>query len=313
MNTPSNSVPERSSDSPGAPPGAASAALPTRPLYWSVRRELWENRSLYVAPLAAAAVVLFGFLISMVGHPDRIRAVLALGPEKQGIAMAMPHNVAAILIIMTSLVVAVFYCLDALHGERRDRSILFWKSLPVSDLTTVVSKAGIPLVVLPLVTFVTIVALQLIMLLLTTATLLASGLGADMASVNWPFLEESLVLLYGLAVAALWYAPIYGWLLMVSAWARRTTFLWAMLTPLAICVLEAIAFHTSHFASMLKYRLVGGFGAAFVGRTHGDPFVGLAQVDPLKFLSTPGLWIGLAVAAAFLAGAVWLRRHRDPI
>ena len=59
----------------------------------------------------------------------------------------------------------MFYCLDALYGERRDRSILFWKSLPVSDLTTVLSKASIPIVVLPLLTFAVTVATQLIMLL----------------------------------------------------------------------------------------------------------------------------------------------------
>jgi ABC-2 type transport system permease protein len=316
MNTPANTVPELPADPQGtapAPMPAPSASSATRPLYWSVRRELWENRSIYVAPLAAAAVVLIGFLISMVGQPDRLRAALALDPQKQGIAIAMPYNVAAILVVLTSLLVAVFYCLDALHGERRDRTILFWKSLPVSDLTTVLAKAGIPLVVLPLVTFATIVALQLVMLLLSTATLLASGLAAEIPWTHWPLFQESLVLLYGLAVAALWYAPFYGWLLLVSAWARRTTFLWAVLTPLAICVLEAIAFRTSHFASMLKYRLAGGFGAAFVGGQHGDPFVGLAQLDPVKFLSTPGLWIGLAVAAAFLAAVVWLRRYRDPI
>ena len=78
--------------------------------------------------------------------------------------------------MLTTFVVGVFYCLDALHGERRDRSILFWKSLPVSDLTTVLSKASIPLVVLPLLTFAITVVTQWIMLLLSSAVLLGSGL-----------------------------------------------------------------------------------------------------------------------------------------
>ena len=77
-----------------------------------------------------------------------------------------------------AFVVGVFYCLDALHGERRDRSILFWKSLPVSDLTTVLSKASIPLVILPLITFAIVIATQLIMLLLSSAAMLISGLSA---------------------------------------------------------------------------------------------------------------------------------------
>ena len=127
-------------------------SVKTRPFYWSVKRELWENRSIYIAPLIVAMVVLFGFLISTGGLPDRRRTVLLLDPATAHAAIEMPYNVAAIMLIFTAFIVGVFYCLDALHGERRDRSILFWKSLPVSDLTTLLSKATIPLIVLPLVT-----------------------------------------------------------------------------------------------------------------------------------------------------------------
>src|SRR5438132_11749527 len=137
----------------------------TRPMYWSVRRELWENRSLYIAPLAVAGVALLGFLISTIGMPHRRRAVLLLDSARQRALIGKPYDVAAIILIVTAFIVGVFYCLDALHGERRDRSILFWKSLPVSDLTTVLSKASIPMVVLPLVTFAIIVIMQFIMLL----------------------------------------------------------------------------------------------------------------------------------------------------
>ena len=166
-----------------------------------------------------------------------------------------PYNFAALLIMGTTFVVAMFYCLDALHGERRDRSILFWKSLPVSDLTTVLSKASIPLVVLPLLTFAITIATQWIMLLLSTAVLLVSGLSVATLWTNLPLFQMSLMLLYHLlAVHALWYAPIYGWLLLVSGWARRAAFLWAALPLLAIGVVEKIAFNTSHFAAMLQSR-----------------------------------------------------------
>src|SRR5437773_10588476 len=131
MNTQSNAMPE-SFDSQGIAPVAMSA---TRRMYWSVRRELWENRSIYIAPLAVAAVILFGFLISTIHLPDKMRAALALDPAKQHELIEQPYSFAALLIMGTTFIVAVFYCLDALHGERRDRSILFWKSLPVSDLT----------------------------------------------------------------------------------------------------------------------------------------------------------------------------------
>ena len=148
---------------------------PTQPFYWSVWRELWENRSLYVAPMIVAIVVLFGFLVSTIGLPERRRAVL-LDPAKARAAIEVPYDMAAIMLILTAFIVGVFYCLDALYGERRDRSILFWKSLPVSDLTTLLSKATIPLIILPLVTFAIIIATHLVMLLWTSVLLITHGM-----------------------------------------------------------------------------------------------------------------------------------------
>src|SRR5436190_14511216 len=148
------------------------AISPAQRMYWSVRRELWESRSLYIAPLAVAVVILIGFLISTIAAPDKMSAQLALHSAHQGEAISMPYDFAAALIMATTFVVGIFYCLEALHGERRDRSILFWKSLPVSDLITVLSKACIPIVILPLITIAITLATQFLMLLLSTAMLL---------------------------------------------------------------------------------------------------------------------------------------------
>src|SRR5438477_11123864 len=225
MNSESDTSPEMPNESQPTVPAAMPAP---RPLYWSVWRELWENRSIYIAPLAVAVVVLFGFMISTYGMPERRRGVLLMDPAKQRALISEPYDVAAMMLIFTVFIVGVFYCLDALYGERRDRSILFWKSLPVSDLTTVLSKASIPLLILPLVTFVIIVATQFVMLLWSSVVLLTSGL-AGTTWTRFNLLEQSLILLYSLIALALWHAPIYGWLLLVSGWARRATFLWAVI------------------------------------------------------------------------------------
>src|SRR5205807_1039670 len=285
MNTSSPNTPESTGVSD---PGYNITA--TQPMYWSVRRELWENRSIYVAPLIVAAVVLFGFLVSTVGMPQRRQAVLLLDPAHQRAAIGAPYDVAAMMLIFTAFIVGVFYCLDALHGERRERSILFWKSLPVSDLTTVLSKASVPLVILPLVSFAIIVVTQFIMLLISTAVLLPSGLAATTWS-NFNLFQQSLTLLYGLVAIALWHAPIYGWALLISGWVRRATFLWAVLPLLAIGFFEKITFNTSHFASMLKDRLLGFAPAAFAFNAHTVP-----QLTPGRYMATPGLWIGLIFA-----------------
>src|SRR6266545_6159716 len=238
-------------------PSKSHAIGATRPFYWSMWRELWENRSIYIAPLIVAAVQVFGFAISTIGLAERRRGVLLLDdPVKQRAAIEAPYDVAAMMMIFVVFIVGLFYCLDALHGERRDRSILFWKSLPVSDRTTVLSKASIPLVFLPLFAFAIAIATQVIMLLLSTAVLLGNGPSLAALWTHVKFFQSTLALLYGLTAIALWHAPIYAWLLLVSAWARRATVLWAVLPFAAISILEKIAFNTSYFGSMLKYRLI---------------------------------------------------------
>jgi ABC-2 type transport system permease protein len=227
--------------------------------------------------------------------------------------IAQPYLIAAGVMMLTTLVIGIFYCLDALYGERRDRSILFWKSLPLSDLETVLSKVITPMVILPLVTFAVAVVTQWIMLLMSSAVLLGSGLSVATlwthASLfqSWPTLFYHLLTVHGL-----WYAPIYGWLLLVSAWARRAPFLWAVLPPVAIAAVEKIAFNSSHFGALVVQRAIGGPG--------GDNFMASSlSMDPLmhfrpgNFLISPGLWMGLAIAAAFLAAAVRLRHYREPV
>ena len=308
MNTPSHAAPELPNESK-----PVRTATSTRSMIWSVRRELWENRSIQLAPLAVAAVFLFGFLISLIHLPERRRAALLLDPAQQRAAIEQPYDFLAMLMIFTAFLVGLFYCLDALHGERRDRSILFWKSLPVSDFTTVLAKASIPLVVLPLVAFAITVITQLIMLLFSTAILLINALSPATSS-QLPLFQDCLVLLYGLVALSLWHAPIYAWLLLVSAWARRATFLWAVLPWLALAAVEKIIFNSAHVGSLLQYRLLNWAAAAFDFKPQGAFGIdSLSQLTPGKYLGTPGLWIGLAFAVAFFFGAVRLRRSRGPI
>jgi ABC-2 type transport system permease protein len=282
----------------------------TRPFYWSVKRELWENRSIYIAPLIVAIVVLFGFLVSTIGLPERRRAVLLLDPAKARAAIEAPYDMAAIMLILTAFIVGVFYCLDALYGERRDRSILFWKSLPVSDRTTLLSKATIPLIILPLVTFAIVIATQLVMLLWTSVLLMTHGMNPGSTWTYFPLFQNSFILFYGLAAIALWHAPIYGWALLVSGWARRATFLCAVVPLLAIGFFEKITFGTSHFGSMLKHRLIGFAPEAFAFTAHS---IAGPQLTPLRYLSTPDLWFGLLFAAVFLVAAIRQRRYRGPL
>jgi ABC-2 type transport system permease protein len=151
------------------------------------------------------------------------------------------------------------------------------------------------------------------MLLVSTVVLVTNGLSPATSS-QLPLFQSWVTLLYGLVAMVLWHAPIYGWLLLVSAWARRAAFLWAVLPLPAIGVVERIAFQTSYFGAFVKYRLVGWMAEAFASNPRGPvPIETLTQLTPGRFLNGPGLWIGLVFAVAFLAAAARLRRYRGPL
>lgn len=310
MSSQSNVMPESSLRSPGI----AAAAIPAaRLMYWSVRRELWENRIIYVAPIAVACIFLFGFSISILHLLAEMHAAPWLDVMQQRELFGQPYEFAEDLIMGTALLVGLFYSVDALYGERRDRSILFWKSAPVSDLVTVLSKAAIPIVVLPLLAFAVTVLTQWCMLMIGSAVLLGSG---QNVAVLWSrvgiFHRWPMLLFHFLCIHGLWQSPIYAWLLLVSGWARRVPILWAALPPLTIGIVEKVVFNTAYFGSLIGNRFTGGSeGAAIMERGRAmDPMMLFA---PLHFFINPGLWIGLAVTAVFLAAAVRLRRYRGPV
>jgi len=295
------------------PAGRQATQSPRNTFYWSVKRELWEHRSIYLAPLIVAGLSLFGFLIRITHLPQVVRSAATASPIEQTLKIAAPFGIATFAIAGVALIVGFFYCLGALYNERRDRSILFWKSLPVSNVTTVLSKTFVPLVVLPIVVFVVALATQLIMLGMGSAVLSANGISAATLWTHWPMLRMALILAYLLVVIVLWYAPICGWLLLVSSWAKSKAILWAVLPPLGLCIAEKIAFDTSYVSALVNYRLNGWMSEALYYKKGMDVSDPLAMLTPAHFFSSPGLWAGLVVAGALLAGAVWLRRNREPI
>jgi ABC-2 type transport system permease protein len=277
--------------------------MTTRPFYWSVRRELWENRYLYIAPLVVAAVLVPGFALHASGKL----------PATTAHAVAMPYSVGASFILFACWVIAFFYAVESLAGERRDRSILFWKSMPVSDLATVASKAFIALVVMPMIACLVTLAMQFLVLLVHTAVFVAKGGNTALLWEPVPaFVQMAPVMFYGMALHTLWFAPIFGYLLLVSSWARRAPLLWAIVLPFAIYVFERIAFDTSRFGSVLRYRFMGAMTEGFAPGALKVPITQVSQLDPARFFSNPNLWLGLVFAAACFALAVMLRRRREP-
>lgn len=298
------------------PENALPVLQPTQPILWSVRRELWENRSVTLAPVIVAGVVLLALLINLFGLPAKLQN-LPNDPGQRHAQIVEPYSLAPAPIMFAAFIVGLFYCIDALYGERRDRSILFWKSLPISDRATVLSKLSIPMVVLPLLTAVLGFMVQGLLLLLSTVVLLANGLSPALLWNEFRPVPEIVIMFYALIVNSLWVAPIYAWLLLISGWARRAPMLWAVFPAMVISMLEAMAFRTSYFAKFIGYRLMGAAELAFTmpaARTsHGIPILDdLSQMTPIRFATTPGLWLGLIVAAVLAVATVRLRQRRAP-
>lgn len=338
---------------------------PVRPFLWSVRRELWENHAIWIAPLAVAALVIFGSLVAATGAHrmrtvERTAAVASQSaqpgaaqpgatppttpgsvttltqstpdgsvtvskvikiqgppptPEQQRALASIPFYMVAVAMLVTMFLVAVFYCLGGMYNERRDRSILFWKSLPVPDLTTVISKMVVPMAILPVVTFTIAAAAQLGMLSIGLLAFAAHA-KTEGTDAGVPIGHIIGVAGYGVVAMTLWWAPLYAWLLMVSGWARRAPFLWAVLPPLGLALAEKLAFDTTYVGDLIASRVFGGYKAAFVEvkPVHGmPPSTMLPQIDAAKFVSSPGLWLGLLAAAAMIAATVWMRRRREPV
>ncbi len=312
----------------GAPASSATPRKPVRPFYWSLRREFWEHRSLYLAPSVVALLLLLAMLIAAFKLPDSMVSFDTFAPQRQLEILSAPYAVIALVLILTSMIVALFYCLDALYGERRDRSALFWKSLPVSDWTTVLAKLAVPMLVVPVFLFVLITATQIVVLIGNLLLWSARGLSVSNLLLQLPLLDMPLGVAHFLITLAIWYAPVYAWLLLVSAWAERSPVVWAIVPVVAVVAFERLMLGTSHVAGWLRDRLFGSFDAAFTAReTMAEVLERLQQPgtdaasaigsgsdhtpDVLRFVSNPDVWIGLVCAAALIAGTVWLRRRQE--
>lgn len=308
---------------------------------WLLKREYWENKGMFfVAPVRLGLVLitlLAAIMIYTQGHSfsvENVHVNVTQATEHQAeIAAIIANNYlsgATPLFVMFGFIV-FFYCLGAMFEERRDRSILFWKSLPVSDQMTVLSKAVMALVVAPLIVIVIGIAMSFVMLFMICIGAAFHGLnffGLLLSDSNFYLTPIRLIGMWPIYV--LWAVPTVGWLLMVSAWARSRVFLWAVGAPLISLVVAKMAdamFHlnldVAWFAKNVVARILGGlFPGAWttldqmsrdgmlVHRLQ-DSDLGNMLSQSWMSLGHPSVWLGVAAGVAMMYAAVKLRRWRD--
>lgn len=303
----------REIETPRAEPARLSAL---RVFSWLIRREFWEHRALWIAPLAVAVFAVAVHFLTALTISDADRAAALADPTRSGPFMSL-HAAIMGVVIVTGQLVGVLYALDALQSERRDRSILFWKSLPVSDRATVLSKAFVVMVALPVLTVLLAIAASMVAVSLQT---IAWQLGGYAPARLWDRLDMGLLwlsLAYALPFMILWNAPLYGWVLLASAWAKRVAFLWAAAPIAGLLIIEHAVLHKTAAHWLVERRIAGGILESFARPPpHGGEIVwirSLAELDPLRLWTLPGLWIGVGVAGAFLWAAIRLRHSRPPL
>jgi ABC-2 type transport system permease protein len=285
---------------------------------WLIRRELWENRGIYLAPMI---VGLLQILACLVGHVEMSGHHIIVGPSGEGVKGqlgGLTLFATGWLFGVVMIIYGLFYLADALYGDRKDRSILFWKSLPVTDGAVVLSKLATALLVIPVV-FLAVGSLTGL-IASTILSLRLGGAGLDLGL----WLQFQVLWVYLLVGMALWYLPLAGWLLVVSAWARRGVLFWAIFPPLALALVERLFLGSSELAHLFRARLVGfgqyGIHGNAIGRealpwvigdgsSPGHPTV-LDAIDLQGLVTAPALWGGVVVGIALIAGAIALRRHR---
>lgn len=296
-----------------------------------LRRELVEHPASWMVPAVLGALFVVAALFAVFGIArvgiDEVQfssdfIAEDVDPASVRAALTVMFLPIATLFAGVIGVIIAFYLLDALYAERKDRSILFWKSLPVSDLKTVGSKYLTGLLAMPLQALVLFVATAVLVWLIAGVAGAVAGTGQLLLQGPMALLQAALVMAYGLLAFGLWFAPVHGWLLLVSAFARRAVLAWAVLPPLLVIVAEKVLFDSQYFAYTLGQRVSGGMELAFSGdgsaaivaedEGFSAVFPALSELmTPGRFLASPELWAGLVVGAIFLAGAVWLRRWRD--
>jgi ABC-2 type transport system permease protein len=304
--------------------------------YWLIRREIWEHKAIWVAPVVVLGCIILLMIIGQV-HIDPFNGAeggVAMGRmphEKQIALLTFAYALLGVAVFLVMGVIAFFYSLDSLYADRRDRSVLFWKSLPISDTQTVLSKVASAVLVAPLLAVLaSVITMYCFMAVISVVVMLHGG---NAWTLIWGPASPLWVIgghVAWIPVYALWALPTVGWLLLCSAWARSKPFLWAIMVPLFagifvswFDIMKLFDLDGSWFWAHVVARMLLGtvpladfFYRGDMGSIEGNESLqgvlsDLSPANHLASLTMPELWIGVIAGAVMIFAAIRLRRWRD--
>lgn len=295
-----------------------------------IRREIWEHRSIYVTPMAIASIVTLGVLAMLIfasGFAAELDAVIfgatnIAGETERKAALTLYFLGTSWLFLVALAILTVFYCLDSLYAERKDKSILFWRSMPVTDAETVISKLIIALLVIPVAAIIGIIVTHLVNLVVTSVWV--SMKGGDASLLIWgsvSLLDNWLAAVIVILATGIWMSPFIGWFLFVSAYTKRSPLLMAFMPLFLLALLEKIILRTHVFAEHVLGR---GDGMPLIRTDNIERFFDeeqwriaegatslLVHLDIVRFLTSSATWAGIIVCGLLSTAAIYVRRYRD--
>ena len=295
-----------------------------------IRREIWEHRSIYITPMVIAIIVtlgVFAMLIFASGFAAELDAVIfgainIAGETERKAALTLYFLGTSWLFLVALAILTVFYCLDSLYAERKDKSILFWRSMPVTDAETVISKLIIALLVIPVAAIIGIIVTHLVNLVVTSVWV--SMKGGDASLLIWgsvSLLDNWLAAVIVILATGIWMSPFIGWFLFVSAYTKRSPLLMAFMPLFLLALLEKIILRTHIFA---QYVLGRGDEIPLIRTENVERFFDeeqwriaegatslLVHLDIVQFLTSPATWVGIIVCGLLSIAAIYVRRYRD--
>lgn len=302
-------------------------------------REYWENKGafrttplviggVYVALLLMSIFTTVHFDADLYTFGEAVRVLAGQPEEFRATHLYEVMIGSSVVFTLVLSIVVFFYLLGSLYDDRKDRSILFWKSLPASDSLTIASKLAAGMVVAPVMFWLVFVLTHIVMAVICSIMVMSVGENpwTLFLSVAQPVRAWSLVLLSYLA-ASIWFLPFHGWLLLVSAFAPRIPLLFAVLPPIVFAILQIwIDFLRTFTLDSSLFGVIGEWiansPAIMTAQIHdGRGKVALGVPTTAAFdhsvtaanifarLFSLEMLAGLGVAAVFLAGALWLRRR----
>jgi ABC-2 type transport system permease protein len=295
-----------------------------------IQREIWEHRSLYVTPAVVALVMILTLLTAFVfasGYQEIVDIGIVGAQNLVGDAERRAALLAVLIgntvpFILAGAILTIFYSLDSLYAERKNKSILFWRSLPITDAETVISKLLTAVLAIPLIAFAVIIVAHLVILAITS--IFVSIEGGSSLFLIWksaPLFDVWAAMLIIMVLLPIWFSPFIGWFLFVSAWTKRSPLLMAFLPLLMVPTLEYWVLRTHLIWDAIETRfnhlpILKGIDPEmffdeeqFVAST--DAVSLLAYVDVGKFLTSPQMWAGVVVCGLFITAAIYVRRYRD--